>query len=349
MKFRFKTSFNFFICAAIGCFGITVFIQSKAITTAVIDSLFLCCNTLIPSLFPFLVVTGFLGNCPATPALNRMCAPLSRVFHQPKTMGAAILLGMVGGYPAGAGLISDGVKNKKITSTQGAHMACCCISAGPSFLVLGIGTGMAHSPQLGWYLLLSHLLATFLCGLLFRPKICTNYTGMASPNLSAGDAFVKSVMSASAKLVTICGFAVIAGTFIAALSAFGVRSTLLSGLIEVTAGCLNASKSPSSGLMLYLCLFTSLSSLSIISQVSAILSDAGVSTKKYILSRPIHALFSCTIGFLLYKFAPPYVETLSQPKPSMFEFSPLVSLILLAMIIYLFCYENILKNDKNLV
>lgn len=349
MKIRVMQYFNVLIGLLIACFGISVFFRSTEVTAAVINGLSMCCNILIPALFPFLIVTSFLGNCPITNAIDFLCIPLSRILHLPRCCGSSVLLGMIGGYPAGASLISDGVKSGNITVSQGEAMQCSCICAGPSFLVLGIGSGMTHSVQIGVYLLISHLIASVVCGIIFRPKVRQISVSSQRHYDSGGDAFVKSVISSSSKLISICGFAIISGVFIAILKTLGIDNILLCGLIEVTAGCLSASRITSSGLIVYLCLFTSLASLSIISQVSSILSSSGISMKKYLLSRPIHAILSCTCGYFLYSLFPPHIDTISQPSAAMFEYSPLVSLLLLAMAVYLFCYENILKNDKNLL
>lgn len=62
-----------------------------------------CGNILIPSIFPFLVLSVFVVNSGVSKALSRLLDPVTkRLFRLPGSAGATVLIGLTGGYPSGA-------------------------------------------------------------------------------------------------------------------------------------------------------------------------------------------------------------------------------------------------------
>ena len=67
------------------------------------DALALCAQTVIPSLFPFFVLSSLLVSCGAADTLSHLLSPLMRpLFGLSGTGAAALGLGLCGGYPVGA-------------------------------------------------------------------------------------------------------------------------------------------------------------------------------------------------------------------------------------------------------
>ena len=67
------------------------------------DAMLLCAQTLIPSLFPFFVLSSLLIACGASELLSALLSPLMRPLFGLSGAGAAALaLGLCGGYPVGA-------------------------------------------------------------------------------------------------------------------------------------------------------------------------------------------------------------------------------------------------------
>ena len=79
----------------------------------------LCIRTLIPSLFPFFVLSMMLTNT--------------------LSGGGLLLAGILGGYPVGAGNAAHAYRNGQLSREDAERMAVLCNCAGPSFLfgVLG--------------------------------------------------------------------------------------------------------------------------------------------------------------------------------------------------------------------
>ena len=77
--------------------------DAQHVRTAAARALSLCAGTVIPSLFPFLVISGLLialgfGEW-LSPYLSGLMTPL---FRLPGQASGPLLLGLVGGYPIGA-------------------------------------------------------------------------------------------------------------------------------------------------------------------------------------------------------------------------------------------------------
>ena len=99
MKRRIRTDVCLILC------GILVWFLADArqLRLEAAKALTLCAGTVIPALFPFMVVTGLLVRL----GFGQWLAPdmaglMASLFRLPGCAGSALLLGLVGGYPIGA-------------------------------------------------------------------------------------------------------------------------------------------------------------------------------------------------------------------------------------------------------
>ena len=99
MKRRIRTDVCLILC------GILVWFLADArqLRLEAAKALTLCAGTVIPALFPFMVITGLLVRL----GFGQWLAPdmaglMASLFRLPGCAGSALLLGLVGGYPIGA-------------------------------------------------------------------------------------------------------------------------------------------------------------------------------------------------------------------------------------------------------
>jgi hypothetical protein len=79
-------------------------------------ALMLCANTLIPSLFPFMVCINLLISCGAAGTLSRRLERFMRPVFGVSGAGALpLVMGLIGGYPCGALTVSSLYDGKSIT------------------------------------------------------------------------------------------------------------------------------------------------------------------------------------------------------------------------------------------
>ena len=129
----------------------------------------LCWELILPSLFPFFVVSSLLGRLGFPKLAGQQLAPLARRLFRTSGAGiTALLIGLTGGYPLGAAYITELEEQGEIGSDEGARLLGFCNNSGPAFLIGAIGTGIFGSSGIGLLLYLSHVLAAVLSGLFRR-------------------------------------------------------------------------------------------------------------------------------------------------------------------------------------
>ena len=94
----------------------------------------LCVRTVIPSMFPFLVLSIFLTGQMFSLRL-RWLRPLGRLLHLPENAEVIFLVGLLGGYPMGAQCIRQAYDTGGLSRPDAQRMLCFCSNAGPAFFV----------------------------------------------------------------------------------------------------------------------------------------------------------------------------------------------------------------------
>lgn len=90
------------LLAVLCCFSALLLLPEVS-AQAARDAMLLCAQTLIPSLFPFFVLSSLFIACGASELLSALLSPLMRPLFGLSGAGAAALaLGLCGGYPVGA-------------------------------------------------------------------------------------------------------------------------------------------------------------------------------------------------------------------------------------------------------
>lgn len=104
----------------------------------------LCIQTLIPSLFPFFVLSGYfcrLWSQIRLPFLN----PILRLCGIPSNAASLLIVGLLGGYPVGAKAISDAYQDGILKHDQAKRMLGFCSNAGPAFVFGVVGRYFENS------------------------------------------------------------------------------------------------------------------------------------------------------------------------------------------------------------
>lgn len=97
-------------------------------------------NTLLPTLLPFMILTGILIH---TKGIEKILSPLKPVFRfflgTDVYGGYVFILGMVCGYPMAARLASDLYETGRISRTEALYLTTFCSSASPAFIITYLG------------------------------------------------------------------------------------------------------------------------------------------------------------------------------------------------------------------
>lgn len=208
------------LCAAV--FMLLLLCFPSYASAGVKSSIIMCCELIVPSLFPFFIACSLLNETELSAAVGRKLAPLAAKLFGVSGIGAtAFITGVTGGYPLGASYIADLRRKNLIESKEASHLLIFCNNSGPAFIIGAAGCGIFGSVRAGFFLYGIHIISALLYGIIFSPetpyKRGSGHCEKAVVSLSA--AVTNSVKSAVAATVSVCGF----------ITAFSVVGGILTG------------------------------------------------------------------------------------------------------------------------
>ena len=218
--------------------GLFVMIAASAQTVAACrEGLRLCVELILPSLFPFFVLSALLGKLGLPAMLGERLAPLGeKLFHVSGAGCTAFFMGLLGGYPLGAAYIAALAESGQVSDREASRLLAFCNNSGPAFFVGALGTGVFGSVRIGLLLYAVHVAAALLTGLLFRGKSAGSESAVlpALP-LPFSKAIPEAVRQAVSASLNVCGFVVCFAVFTGLLDAKGQLS-LLAGHLAARTG-----------------------------------------------------------------------------------------------------------------
>lgn len=262
------------------------------------DALSLCAQSVIPSLFPFFVLSSLFIDLGCAHTFGHALAPIMyRLFGVSGAGGTAFLLGMIGGYPVGARTAGALYQSGQCSKEECERLLLFCNNAGPSFILGIAGLGCFGSTRVGAWLYLIHVAAAVIVGLLYRKN--TANTKIETGHFQARswvDAFINAVRSGAISMVYICGFIVFFLVILRLLTRFtGIDNGALLGIIEMTNGILRLDNDQwgfmaAAGLLGW-------GGLSIHCQTAAVVHTSGLSMKRYYWGKALQALLSVALAW----------------------------------------------------
>lgn len=286
------------------------------------EGLVYCFETLIPSLFPFLVLASFVVKS----GLSALVSPLANgftkfFFRLPGNAFMTILLSMCGGYPVGARGIHALYKQKAITENQAIRMAYFAVGAGPAFVVLVIGKALLNDINLGLYIwiiqVICQLLLAFASGLIFGRNDKIDNKTEKRMKASMSGAFVQSVSDGCGGMLNMCamvilfsammgvfekvGFSALVETRLSSLGLEkGISASLFYIIMEVTGGC--AQNAAYGGIPQLLAFAVGWGGLSVHFQVYASLGDIKINKLIFMAFRFAQGLLAAFLTNILLMF-----------------------------------------------
>ncbi|MGN0986168.1 MAG: nucleoside recognition domain-containing protein [Candidatus Enterenecus sp.] len=299
------------------------------------SGLTLCFNVIVPSLFPFFVLSSmvvdlglaaYLGR-----ALERVMRPLFRVGG---SCAAAVVLGFIGGYPVGARTALQLYEQGQCSKAEAERLLSFCNNSGPAFILGVVGAGVFGDSRVGLLLYLTHAAASLLVGLLFRfhggreePRPLRRPKPIQTVTIPA--AFTGAVTRALQSTLNICAFVVFFSVVLQLLTAYGVLGAvaralallgfqeewarrLVAGLLELSSGVSSlAGEGGVVGRVSMAAFMLGWAGLSVHCQVLSFLVDSGLSARTYLAGKLCHGLIAAGLTWLLARFIP-----FSQPVSS---------------------------------
>ncbi len=298
-----------------------------------------CLEIIVPSLFPFMVVTIFLTESGYHNRIFSLPASLmSRFTGLSREICSMFFIGMIGGYQSAAKSLSLLCKKRIISSENASVLLCFCTNAGPAFLISAVGSGMFLSSSIGAVLFISSILSSVSLMAFYASKLKKNDVSFsAKRNESISICFVNSVKESCRTMSVMCAFIVLFSVVVYLIPDFPENlyslKCLIFGLLEVTSGVAATSIELSLASVLAASAICGFGGLCITFQIVAICSDAKIKILPFVISRLLHALLSAFYTFLLLLTIPievkqTFISNATSAMPSIIS-APLPALMLL--------------------
>ena len=211
----------------------------------------LCIRTVIPTLFPFFVVSAFLtGNL----ITGKHAGILAKVFGLPGQATPVLLCGFLGGYPVGALTAADRVKKGSLTHSQGKRLLAFCSQAGPSFL-FGICGGKFSDPRYPWALWGIQLFSAWLVSRVIPETDTQSVECCTADTTSLSEAMTQALKA----MAGVCGWIILFRVILGFCQRFFLwalpeeAQVLFAGLLELTNGCCKLDAIPREEVRFVLC------------------------------------------------------------------------------------------------
>jgi len=221
--------------AALGM-GILI-LDGRTALTGASQGVELCLKTVIPSLFPFFLLSNVLTSALLGSSLP-LLRPIGWLFGIPKGAESLLVSGFLGGYPVGAQSVAAAYRAGQLPKGEAERLLAFCNNAGPAFL-FGMAASLFPRHWMAWALWGIHILGALFTALLLPRKA----PGPAA--LSPGNplTLTAALQSSLRIMATVCGWVVLFRVVIAFLSRWILwllplpAQVAVTGLLELSNGC----------------------------------------------------------------------------------------------------------------
>lgn len=291
-------------------FFILLLLKNPEIATECIGKgISICLKTVIPALFPFMILTELLLICGFADWFGRyLGGPIASLFGTNRQGAAAVFLGFVCGFPIGARMALGLYDRNIINKEECERLLGFCNIPSIAFLVSAVGTSLYHSKRFGILLWLCCMTSAALVGICTRKKEASKTKASPCTGPIIGTSSITSaVASASTAMISVCAYILFFGTILGCLSlvldSFGAPSVsrvLLYGFFEMTSGVSAAATVDNRAASAVLCaLATGWSGLSVHLQLMTLCDGRELSYRFYFFARLAQAIICAALVMVL--------------------------------------------------
>lgn len=278
----------------------------------------LCARTIIPSLFPFLVISELLvasgvGEWIARP-LER---PLGKIFGLSQAGCSALVLGLLCGFPVGARCAILSYQKGNLSRDECERVLACASIPSLAFLISTVGTTLWKNVTFGIFLYFSTVFSAILSGILLyvlkkRRKSEEWKPPQSMPpkiHFTAG-MLTSAIKNATLNTLLICAYVVFFSTLTGAVelvlerfSASEITHTILSATLELSGGVSAAAELRNRQLAAILTGATiGWSGISVHCQMLSLCDGTDLSIRPYIKAKLVQAILCALSMWIFYGF-----------------------------------------------
>lgn len=258
----------------------------------------LCLQTVIPSLFPFFLLSQVLLGAFSGTELSFL-HPVAKACGIPTEMESILIPAFLGGYPVGAQCISRTYQDGYVSQKEARHMLAFCNNAGPSFL-FGMVGAMFSQRSAPWILWGIHAGSALLWGYLTAEKRSDSSFQHPIQVVS----IPRALDGALRVMGTVCGWVILFRVLIAFCERWFFWlfpqniQVLFTGLLELSNGCCILRDIADEKLRFLICSgMLSLGGCCVLLQTLSVVGELGI--KSYLTGKLMQTIFSILFSVIL--------------------------------------------------
>ena len=274
----------------------------------------LCAKTIIPTLFPFMVLSELIvsGGTLRVMAAT-ISSPFRKLFRLPEAGCCAVLLGMICGFPIGARCAMIAYREGQLSREETERVLAFSNMPSSGFLITAVGVSLWGNRAFGIALYVSVLLSATVTGILFAhlPKRGTSVAErivLAPTKERKGvTLFTEAVRSSGQSMLTVCCyvifFSALMGTLRPVTDALRLPESVCAAIgcsLELSGGMSLAAGLTDPQIAAMLCAFAAgWSGLSVHCQVISVCDGYGLRFRLYFLGKLLQSSL-CPLFFFLF-------------------------------------------------
>lgn len=322
----------------------------NAVKEGVGEGISICLYTIIPSLFPFMVLSTYIVKSNILYPLYRFISkPVKFLFRQPATSVSVIIMSMIGGFPIGIKMTNDLYIKGHITKEQAHRLCLFCMNAGPAFVITAVGTNMLKSQKAGIIIYSSLCISAFFSGVIssFIADKNGNTVRINNEKPLQLSALSASVTDGVQCIFGICAWVILFSSVTKCIDIFNLPEKVylcITSLCEVTKGCsLTAGVLP----IPFITGIIGFGGICVHCQVLEYLKNMEMKYHYFFLSRLLNGFMSGIITYMLLLFFPVEINVFSNSdKISSFSFSFSYSAFFVVMFMCIIMIFDIDRSKK---
>ena len=281
--------------------ALLVILFPDVIQKSAFDGIALCAKSIIPTLFPFIILSDFLLSLYTFDKRSLSAAIFEKVFGVGAVCISAFVCGLLCGFPIGAILTKSLYDNGAIDKKDAENILPIVTVPSFAFVICGVGAGMLGSVKSGIFLWLSSVISALIVGFVFRSgeKKLPVIREISKTKFNLAASIKKSGYTA----ISISSFIIFFSVVLGVLKAFIKNEyicSVLSAFFEIgnASDTIIFSSIPYTAKLPLLGFALGFSGLSVLMQVVGVVSDSKISCKTYFLQKTLQGVLCALIALL---------------------------------------------------
>lgn len=317
------------VAAAAAVILFSVFRYRVEVADSVKKSFVSCAVNVLPTLFPFMVISSIIVKMRLTRPIEKILArPFEKLFGLPPSSVTPYLLGLTCSFPVGVISAAEAFGDGLLTSDEAERTAALSNNTGPGYIVAIAGISLANNVNTGVLIYVSEIISSLVAGAVLYHGC---FSAIKRPGLSLKE---KSTNIGKAISESISGAVSAAGTVVANVVFFSLLSRsisltfridneyfrlLSSVLFEFTEGVRESLSHGGAFGVALSALSVCSGGLSVLCQSAAVASTAGFSVGKMAIFKLFQGTAAAAICLAVSHFFPIF---LPKPKAKMTLLDP---------------------------